>query len=120
MKTDRTDARHHFTTIHLDLSGEYEANTPEVLTMGPVVLSDAWKRLDEFIAAAKKRPKPDTSERPVIIDFGPLTYTANPTASNATEKPSLVDQVRAALGLSTEHDTWGEHVLFISPLKIHN
>ncbi|KAK1230352.1 hypothetical protein PQX77_006562 [Marasmius sp. AFHP31] len=105
-KTDRSSARHHFTTIHLDLSGEYEPNTPEVLTMGPVVLSDAWKRLDEFIGAAKKRTKADTSERPVIIDFGPLNYTATPTKQNTNEKPSLVDQVRNALGLSTEHDTW--------------
>ncbi|KAL0578624.1 hypothetical protein V5O48_003367 [Marasmius crinis-equi] len=102
----RTNDRFHFSSIHLDLGQGLVNDTPDVLTMAPMVLSDTWRRLDEHVESAKKRTKPDGSERPVIIDFGPLSFSPTLKVEDVAENPSLVDQVRSALALSADQETW--------------
>ncbi|ESK94997.1 glycosyltransferase family 1 protein [Moniliophthora roreri MCA 2997] len=98
--------KHRVSALYLEPNPE---NQSQILYIGPIIPSPQWDSLEELIGTAKKRCLTDSglsaNERPVVIDFGPLTFTAKPhTEPGTTTGPE--DEIRLALALGSEPDVW--------------
>ncbi|KAK7056827.1 hypothetical protein VNI00_002544 [Paramarasmius palmivorus] len=98
--------KHHVSALYLEPSPD---NETQVLYIGPIIPSPQWDSLEELINTAKKRyltdSTPNPIERPVIIDFGPLTFNASPRTENVSPT-GPEEQIRLALALGSEPDIW--------------